>query len=92
MRMWVRSLAPLSGLRLCFAMSCGVGGRLGWDLALMCLWPKLVAAALIWPLAWELPYALEKKKKERERANLLASFTVFNVLWKPGSWKQDLFT
>ena len=73
MRMWVRSLAPLSGLRLCFAMSCGVGGRLGWDLALMCLWPKLVAAALIWPLAWELPYALEKKKK-RERESKSSRF------------------
>ena len=48
-------------------MSCGVGHRRGSDLVL--LW--LVAAALIQPLAWELPYAAGaalkcKKKKEEE--------------------------
>ena len=38
-------------------MSCGVGGRLGSDLALPWLWYRLAAVALIGPLAWELPYA-----------------------------------
>ena len=47
-------------------MSCGVGHKCGSDPVLLWLWCKLVAAALIRPLAWELPYAagaaLEKTK------------------------------
>ena len=39
------------------AISCGVGRRHSLDLALWWLWLKLAAAALIRPLAWELPYA-----------------------------------
>ena len=38
MRLRVRSMALLSGLRICAAVSCGVGHRLGWDLALLWLW------------------------------------------------------
>ena len=56
-------------------MSCGVGCRLGSDLALLWFWRRLAATALIRPLAWEPPHAtgvaLEKtrrqKEKERER-------------------------
>jgi len=56
-------------------MNCGVGHRRGSDLALLWLWCRLAAAALIRPLAWEFPYAVgaalkrhkKKKKKERER-------------------------
>ena len=33
MKMQVRSLASLSGLRIGVAVSCGVGCRHGWDLA-----------------------------------------------------------
>ena len=40
-----------------FAVSCGVGHRWGSDLALVWLWRRLAAAALMGPLAWELPYA-----------------------------------
>ena len=54
-------------------MSCGVGRRHGSDLALLWLWCRLEATALIRPLAWETPYpvgaALEdrqKKKKEEK--------------------------
>ena len=39
-------------------MSCGVGRRCGSDLAFLWLWYRLVATALIRPLAWEPPYAL----------------------------------
>ena len=39
-------------------MSCGVGRRLGSDLALLWLWFRLVATAPIHPLAWEPPYAM----------------------------------
>ena len=37
-------------------MSCGVGRRHGSDP--MYLWCAPAATALIWPLAWELPYAV----------------------------------
>ena len=47
-------------------MSCGVGGRRGSDPALLCLWCRPAATALIRPQAWEPPYAvgaaLEKAK------------------------------
>ena len=49
-------------------MNCGVGHRRSLDLALLWLQLWLAAAALIQPLAWELPYAvgtaLKKKKKK----------------------------
>ena len=35
-------------------VSCGVGRRCGSDLVLLWLWCRLVATALIGPLAWEL--------------------------------------
>ena len=48
-------------------MSSGVGRRLDSDLALLWLWSRLAAVALIRPLAWEPPYAvgvaLENKLK-----------------------------
>ena len=60
MRMQIRSLALLSGLRtLCCCE----------------LWCKLVAAAPIWPLAWQLPYAAgaalksKKKKTTKQKTN-----------------------
>ena len=49
------------------AACCSVGGRCVSDPVLLCLWCRPPAAALIRPLAWELPYAagavLKKKKK-----------------------------
>ena len=56
-------------------MSCGVGHRLGLDLALLWLWCRRAAVALIRLLAWELPYAMgaalkrpkgKKKKRKKE--------------------------
>ena len=58
------------------AESCGIGHRRGSDLALLWLWCRPAATALIGPLAWEPPYAAgsalkrqktEKKKKEMMR-------------------------
>jgi len=40
-------------------MSRGVGCRCGLDPALLWLWCRLAATALIRPLAWEPPYAME---------------------------------
>ena len=49
-------------------MSCDVGGRRGLNLALLWLWCRLAAIALIRPLAWEPPHvpcvALKRKKKK----------------------------
>jgi len=57
-------------------MSCGVGCRHGLDPALLWLWHRLAAIALIRLLAWETPYAtgaaLEKAKdKEKKKKNKL---------------------
>ena len=57
MRMQVRSLALLSGLRICVAVSYSVGFRQGIDLILLWLWLRPAAASPIRPLAWEIPYA-----------------------------------
>ena len=50
------------------AMSYGVGHRYGLDPVFLWLWCRSEAAALIQPLAWELPYAtsiaLKRKKKK----------------------------
>ena len=43
-------------------MSCGVGCRCGLDLALLWLWCRPAATALILPLAWEPPYATSVKR------------------------------
>ena len=57
-------------------MSCGVGHRLGSDLALLWLWDRPAAAALIRLLAWELSYAAGvalKSKKKKHIVHLLSS-------------------
>ena len=58
-------------------MSCGVGCRCGSDPALLWLWLRPTAVALIRPLAWELPHAMsvalkrpkKKKKKKKKKKN-----------------------
>ena len=50
-------------------MSCGVGRRWGLDLALLWLWRRPAAIALIRPLVWDPPYAVRvalKKKRTRQ--------------------------
>ena len=65
-------------------MSCGVGRRIGSDLALLWLWRRLVATALIRSLAWEPPYAAgaalkrkkdQKKKKKRKKNDFCLPWT-----------------
>ena len=52
-------------------MNCGVGQRRSLDPVLLWLWCRLVATALIRPLAWEPPYAagaaLEKAKRQKKK-------------------------
>mgnify|MGYP007071216099 CR=1 FL=1 len=58
-------------------MNCGVGRRGSLDPPLLWLWRWPAAAALIRPLAWELPYALSaalkntKKKKKKGPWNMV---------------------
>ena len=49
------------------AMSCGVGCRHGSDPALLWLWCRPTATALIRPLAWEPPYAVGAAKEIAKR-------------------------
>ena len=71
LRMRVQSLASLSGLRIWPRAVVYVGRRRGSDPALLWLWCRPGAVALIRPLVWEFPYAigtfLKKKKKEKKR-------------------------
>ena len=70
MRLRDRSLAFLNGI----AMSCGAGHRCGSDPALLWIWCRPAATALIRPLAWEPPYAmsvaLEKTKNKNKNKNV----------------------
>ena len=66
-------------------MSCGVGRRCGSDPTLLWLWLRLVATALIRPLAWEPPYAMvaaqemakRQKKKKKSSVKLPTSEVCF---------------
>ena len=73
MRLQVRSLASLNGLRTSIAVSSGVGHRCGSDPSLLWLWCRPAATAPIKPLAWEPPYAmgaaLKKVKKTKQNKN-----------------------
>ena len=74
MRLWVRSLALLSGLRSSVAMSCGVGHICGSDPILLWLWSRPAAVAPIRPLAWEPPYAVGvalKSQKKKKNLNFI---------------------
>ena len=48
-------------------MSCDVDGRRGSELAMLWLWRRLAAAALIQPLAWEFPYAVDAALKNNKK-------------------------
>ena len=83
----VRSLASLSGLRIhrCHELWCRLQtGSL--DPELLWLWHRPAAVALIRPLAWEPPYAMnaalkkdKRPKKKNFRRLLLVSGYQFNL-------------
>ena len=50
-------------------MSCGAGHRHGSDLALLWLWSRLAAAALIRPQAREPPHAASAALKRQKTKN-----------------------
>ena len=53
------------------------------DLALLHLWCRLAAAALVQPPAWESPYAageaLKKKKKKKEKKEEVLTVTEISI-------------
>jgi len=65
-------------------VSCGVGCRCCSDPALLWLWGRPAATALIRPPVWEPPYAVgaalkrPKKKKEKEKKKLSLVFHNFS--------------
>ena len=100
MRLRVRSLASLSGLRLrCgVAVSCGVGCRGGSDPALLWLWCRPAATAPIRLLAWEPPHASgtalkrqKAKKKERTAEAAAPEQRLTHTRWSFSSWAGWLF-
>ena len=54
-------------------MSCVVGHRHSLDPALLWLWYRLAAAALIRPLAWEHPGAALKRQLKKKKKKLALS-------------------
>ena len=52
-------------------MSCGVGCRLSWAPALQWLWHRPTAEPPVWPLAWELPYAIGSALKNTKKTPLI---------------------
>ena len=79
-RMWVQSLASLSGYGCTVVTSGSVSCRSSSDLVLLLLWlwQRPAAATLIHPLAWKLPYAtgeaVKRKKKERKTKKPIIQF------------------
>ena len=66
-------------------MICDVGQRHGSDLALLQLWHRLAARALIRPLAWEPPYAMgaacsPKKTKAKKKKRPMQIVELINSL------------
>ena len=79
MRMWVRSLVSLSGLRIQCCCELWCRSQTGLDPALLWLWHRLMATAPMGPLAWEPPYATGvalKRQKKREREVIIYSRTI----------------
>ena len=60
-------------------MSCGVGCRHSSYPALLELWGRLAAAALIQPLAWELPYATHAVLKTNKQTKQIKRVQTVNV-------------
>ena len=65
----VQSLALVGGLKIRQCMSCGVGCRCSLNPALLWLWRRPAAVALIQALAWEPPYAAGVALKRQKDKN-----------------------
>ena len=83
---WHRSVGQGSGI----TSSCRLSCKCSSDLALLWLWHRLAAAALIWPQTWELPYVMgaaikNKNKKFKKRKYISQVFIICKSLRKK-SW------
>ena len=67
-------------------MNCGVDHRCGFDPVLLWLWCRLMAAALIPPLAWELPYAVGVALKRPKKKKKLKPYGKTVIIIQKGSW------
>ena len=63
-------------------MSCGVGFRCCSDLGLLWLWCKLEVVALIWPLAWEPPYATGTALKSKQQQHFFKEHFLICFLYQ----------
>ena len=74
-------------------MNCGVGRRRSSDPALLWLWHKLEATALIQPLAWEPSYAMGEalKKKTKKALCKLVKCHINTKLHYDSPWPKDVF-
>ena len=90
MRLWVQSLASLSGLRIwcCRELWCRLQTWL--NLVLLWLWCRPAGPAPIRPLAREPPYAagVALKKDKRQKKNLIRSTMHVMMLEMKGSWEE----
>ena len=81
MRIWVQSLALLSGLGIqrCCGLRHGQQTQLGYGV--LCLWRRPAAANLIQPLVWELPYAAGEalKSKTKKKVYIYPSLLVLYI-------------
>ena len=64
------------------AVSCGVDHRCSSDLVLLWLWCRLIAVALIRPLAWETPYAVGAALKAKKKKSSLKTKKIIFVTSK----------
>ena len=62
-------------------MSCGAGCRRGLDPALLWLWHRPAATALIQPLVWELPYGVGVAQEMAKRQKLTNKQKKHNCLY-----------
>ena len=78
-------------------MSCGVGQRLGLDSALLWLWYRPMATALIRPLAWEPPYAegvalKGQKTKTNKQTKKKQWIQIENWVWVEFKFQSEFFS
>ena len=56
------------------AMSYGIGRRHGLDPVLLWLWHRPADVALVGPLAWELPYGIDRTIKSKTGVPVMAQW------------------
>ena len=75
-------------------MSCGVDHRSGSVLALLWLWHRLAAAALIGPLAWESSYAMGaalKRQTQQQQQQQQQQQWIQVPIWVSAVFKPEVF-